>query len=632
MSARECPHCSATLPAAPIAADGTVRCRTCGRRTRAPERASPEPAPIDQPVRGELPEVPAPVQPRADYFTDVKEHRRPGRWTAIAAVACAALVATVSIVVMSAEAPTTPHLYVGDLPPEANRSSRPARLPGTAASAPAADDPASSSRTPRTGAPKGLAAAATIRLFVRDEVFLNSELALADFEFARQAVPDGEQADWFHGRIGSAGGNAMIADWWLSRDWLAANRPTFSVGVAGVPRGTSVRIELAPRNDAARRLLDFEREFATDQEIVLLDTGTPGVWWHAPATEPDGSQRTGFWEIALRPRWRRAEAERVESPVDIEVEATVFFVDDGSMPGGTAKRVRVVPANTIELDYPGKLGIAGMVDEDHPYVQRILNDINQSAFARATGTVASGGGDPARNMLAVYLLWRELQDRQLRYSSLGTGSAAKSQVIRPVHESLAERNANCADGSVLLASFLQRMGLDATLVLTMHPDGHAFVQLPLTIGGAPVALETTLIMSSDPCSDTWLAAATSSPYEAVAEFIRTQDAAGVERFKAFLRALEAGTTRLAEQAAMLEHGFVMTDPAGRQIQVPPMKDLLESLESTSEGEQANALLHQMRQFMSAIPIGAARVAGIRPIGHDPAALARHPLPASASSP
>lgn len=82
----------------------------------------------------------------------------------------------------------------------------------------------------------------------------------------------------------------------------------------------------------------------------------------------------------------------------------------------------------------------------------------------------------------------------MRYDSrdpaLGRGPVVWSQRVRPPSTSWRERRASCIDGSVLIASVLERIGLQPLIVLV---PGHAFVGFRARAGAAASFLETTLL-------------------------------------------------------------------------------------------------------------------------------------------
>lgn len=135
---------------------------------------------------------------------------------------------------------------------------------------------------------------------------------------------------------------------------------------------------------------------------------------------------------------------------------------------------------------------AAYVDEDHPVVAKIVSD------ALAQGTVRRFDGYQSRNaemvLKQVFAIWRLLQSRGMHYSSLTrTGNAETevySQHVRFIDETFQSREANCVDGSVLIASVLRKIDLNPSLVLL---PGHMLLAFELSPGGDYAFLETTLI-------------------------------------------------------------------------------------------------------------------------------------------
>lgn len=135
---------------------------------------------------------------------------------------------------------------------------------------------------------------------------------------------------------------------------------------------------------------------------------------------------------------------------------------------------------------------AAYVDEDHPQVRRILSD------ALKTDTVKRFDGyqsrDPKQVMKQVYAIWRALRSRGIRYSSITRTGNGKSEVlsqhVRFIDESWGNAEANCVDGTVLLAAALRKIDLNPSLVMV---PGHMFLAFELSPGGERSYLETTLI-------------------------------------------------------------------------------------------------------------------------------------------
>ena len=139
---------------------------------------------------------------------------------------------------------------------------------------------------------------------------------------------------------------------------------------------------------------------------------------------------------------------------------------------------------------------AAYVNEQHPFVDKVLRE------ALDTGVVDSFTGyqskDTTEVYRQVYALWHALSLRDLRYSDITTTAAesdsVNSQHVRFLDESINNGQANCVDGSVLLASLLRKIGVEPILVMV---PGHCYLAFYLDAEATQIAaLETTLLGSA----------------------------------------------------------------------------------------------------------------------------------------
>lgn len=121
---------------------------------------------------------------------------------------------------------------------------------------------------------------------------------------------------------------------------------------------------------------------------------------------------------------------------------------------------------------------AAYVNENHPQVDLILKE------ALATGLVDSFTGyqtdDEEQVRLQVFAIWNALQRRGIQYSDVSTTTPSNgvvSQSVRFLDESINSSQANCVDGSVLMASVLRKIGIDAYLVMV---PGHCHLAYALS--------------------------------------------------------------------------------------------------------------------------------------------------------
>ena len=165
---------------------------------------------------------------------------------------------------------------------------------------------------------------------------------------------------------------------------------------------------------------------------------------------------------------------RNDKPLDeVDQTWTLRQINDCPLAGVVAqpkKNGKLVPQLVHEMQFI----FAAYVNENHPWVDQVLKD------AKATGlssTFAGYQGSEKDVLDQVNAIWVALQRRGITYSSiLGTtqGKQVHAQHVRFLDESIAATQANCVDGSVLFASILKKIGLNAYLVLV---PGHCYLCL-----------------------------------------------------------------------------------------------------------------------------------------------------------
>lgn len=136
---------------------------------------------------------------------------------------------------------------------------------------------------------------------------------------------------------------------------------------------------------------------------------------------------------------------------------------------------------------------AAYVNEDHPWVDGILKD------ALATGVVKSFTGYQTGKeddvLTQIYAIWRVLQTRGISYSDISKvsaqGETVFSQHVRFLDECITNKQANCIDGTVMIASVLRKIGINSSIVFV---PGHAFLAIDMDrAGNNAIGLETTII-------------------------------------------------------------------------------------------------------------------------------------------
>jgi len=138
---------------------------------------------------------------------------------------------------------------------------------------------------------------------------------------------------------------------------------------------------------------------------------------------------------------------------------------------------------------------AAYVNENHPWVDQTLKEALDTDIVTSFDGYQSG--DPEKVLLQVFAIWNVMQRKGLRYSNVVTTAAetesVNSQHVRLFDESVKAAQANCVDGSVLLAAVLRKIGLDPHLVTV---PGHMFLAFSLD-DETMVGLETTMMGEAD---------------------------------------------------------------------------------------------------------------------------------------
>lgn len=136
---------------------------------------------------------------------------------------------------------------------------------------------------------------------------------------------------------------------------------------------------------------------------------------------------------------------------------------------------------------------AAYVNENHPEVDVILKEALGSGLVDSFTGYQSG--DPKEVMMQVFAVWNALQRRGIKYSDVSSTTPSKyvvSQTVRFLDDSIANTQANCVDGSVLMASILQKIGINSYLVMV---PGHCLLAFDTgdEDDSKRIGLETTML-------------------------------------------------------------------------------------------------------------------------------------------
>ncbi len=144
---------------------------------------------------------------------------------------------------------------------------------------------------------------------------------------------------------------------------------------------------------------------------------------------------------------------------------------------------------------------AAYVNENHPWIDGLLKEALDAAQEGELINSFNGyqSDDPDVVLTQVFAIWNALQRRGIKYSDVSKTPPSKqvfSQTVRFVDDTVDSSQANCVDGSVLMASILQKIGIETYLVMV---PGHCF--LAFADGNGEDAklfgLETTMLGQDD---------------------------------------------------------------------------------------------------------------------------------------
>jgi len=281
-------------------------------------------------------------------------------------------------------------------------------------------------------------------------------------------------------------------------------------------------------------------------ERVSLTVEAPGL--DAPA-RVEGVMRHAGRDYELRPplAWNPAQLRGTEEPSRVQLRFTLRRDDAAADTRTLTVSLRPLSealyfvrdgADAVDLSWI----FAAYVDEHDAVVDEVLDSARQSGIVDKLDGYAVASADGIYRQ--VWAVWQALAGRGIRYSAADPGIARGprvfSQRVRLLEQTWSDRSATCIDGTVLLASALQRIGLRPFLVLV---PGHAFVGFHLDADGNRAAyLETTVLGAALP------------PLAALPAFASdfTPDAAARLDVARFSAALTLGRRRFNQAAARFD--------------------------------------------------------------------------------
>lgn len=284
-----------------------------------------------------------------------------------------------------------------------------------------------------------------------------------------------------------------------------------------------------------------------DNERVHLEILSPA--WLAAPSQLDAVLPSAGGSYELRPTLAWDARRLVDSLQPTAATLTFVLRRDGGAPRQRDLEVSVRPLNeALYFVRDGKDAVdlswifAAFVNENDAVVDRLLELGVRSGIVDSFAGYAGGSTDDV--MRQVWAVWHALSARGIRYSGadpgVDHGPHVFSQRVRFLADTWNDRSANCIDGSALLASALQRIGLRSFLVLV---PGHALVGFYTDAGARQaIYLETTLLGTRVP------ALADLPRYASEVD----TSAATRASLASFDAALRAGAVRHARVAAKLD--------------------------------------------------------------------------------
>ena len=214
--------------------------------------------------------------------------------------------------------------------------------------------------------------------------------------------------------------------------------------------------------------------------------------------------KTGEYVLYPKLKYRYDKLRTVNQPFPVNV---AWAVSVNGRPAGTQSavaRVRSIQDAPIFLDTARGVErllwvFAGYVTEDAPWLDELIRDAFKGSNGAAIGYQDTADGVD-RQVQAIYQMLRK---RGVRYSSIttssGTSDKVASQIVRFPIDSIRTAQANCVDGTVLLASILRKIGIEPLIVTG---PGHAllgYFRVPPEKGVKPDLrfVETTMLGVAD---------------------------------------------------------------------------------------------------------------------------------------
>jgi len=253
-----------------------------------------------------------------------------------------------------------------------------------------------------------------------------------------------------------------------SEDSIWEHRPMFTVFFPDLQHDdikVTVYVDVPPE---AQKYLSV-----TKDQPVSMGTGIL-LSKETPKDKCDFNNEENQFELPIDLRWNLDALRNLEVDLTLSLNIRVEYEGDKSIDPFPVK-ITLKPAEQIEHGYPLGINFATLIDSQHPWIKKLINDIPKHKKWSNNGIQLVGGGDDSAVVMSAFMIWEELVARKISYQNF-TGGDFKSQRARRVSETLETGNGNCADGSILFASFFEAIGLNPVLVFGPK---HVFIAIYL---------------------------------------------------------------------------------------------------------------------------------------------------------
>lgn len=315
------------------------------------------------------------------------------------------------------------------------------------------------------------------------------------------------------------------------------------VSLTDVPAGATLKVELSgegwlkPSRFSGKAVSPEGEELEGDIDIM------PKGAWDYEALRSVQEQKPVNLTIKVSVNGKEL-PEKTETLLLRSVNDCPFFVihGDGSD-----------PADVEDLSWC----FAAYVNENHPWIDALLKEALTSAKDGTGAPLIKAftgyqSGDQEEVLKQVFAIWQVLQRRGIKYSDVSTTTPSKkvvSQVVRTLDQTVEATQANCVDGTVLLASILTKIGINAHLVMV---PGHCFLAFDGDAKGESlIGLETTLLGQDDLKSIEELKRLELKAEDARLDLKKLNEAVAKEAeasMVTFLNAIDAGNANLEKHA------------------------------------------------------------------------------------